>query len=211
MRWSWDERLRRYRNLDTGRIIAYEEVKSIVNGIVDRSDDQIRTLTDMLSQGQLNVRDWQTTMAALIKDSYIAQAELAAGGRESMNQRLWGSIGGRLSYQYSKLNAFAEEIAAGNLTSGQIFRRCQMYVNSSRQAFWAVRKYFEQQKGATMERWITKGDDQVCGPCRDAGEMGLQPIGTFGEPGSGIVLSGTKGNATVCVGLTNCRCEKEYA
>jgi len=206
--WVWNEGLRRYQDTDTGQILSFAAVQDLVDDLVDTTDETaVGTLTDMLADGRLNVADWKTNFGQAVKDIYIQQAELGAGGRENMTPREWGAVGAQLRGQYRYLDAFADQVAAGELTPGQIRYRSQMYINSSRQAFWRVRDFKEQDKGMTEERWITIGDENVCSACTDAGHMGWQPIGTFAAPGSGQVLRDPE---THCVGLTNCRCRKEY-
>lgn len=206
--WRWESTTGRYRNLDTGRFIGREQVVSLVDTLVDRTREQgVDTLATMLSDGRLNTADWQTGMARLIKNAYIQQTELAAGGRSNVTQEMWGSAGGQIAEQYRYLDGFAREVEAGSLTAAQIRARSEMYINSSREAFWRVKDRQAREQQRRQERWITMGDNSVCSPCMDAGAMGWQPLGTFGQPGSGRVRNSP---TTSCQGLTRCRCQKEY-
>lgn len=207
-RWVWEEDTQRYRDLETGRFLSRVAILAIINDIVDRTISNPVTMIDtMLSDGRLNVAEWKTAFARQIKNAYIQQAELAAGGRAQVTQQMWGSVGGALREQYRYLDKFAEQIAAGKLTPGQIEMRSKMYINSSREAFWRIKDMKAVAEGMTQERWIPIGDESTCDPCSDAGAMGWQPIGTFAQPGSGRVL---RKPLTKCQGLTNCRCEKLY-
>lgn len=206
-RWVWEIGTRRYRNLDTGRFVGSAQVVNLVNGIVDRTDSPVSALNTMLGDKRLNAADWKTGFARQIKNAYIQQAELAAGGRAQMTPQLWGMVGGTVREQYGYLNDFAKLVANGQLTATQIEARTKMYINSSREAFWRVKDAKAREQGLTEERWIPIGDDATCSPCSDAGAMGWQPIGTFAQPGSGRVRNSPR---TYCEGLTNCRCEKEY-
>jgi len=206
--WVWESRLGRYRDLTTGRFLGREQVVNLVDTLVDRATTQgAGTLATMLSDGRLNAADWQAGMARLIKNTYIQQTELAAGGRGNVTPEMWGSVGGQVAEQYRYLRDFAREVEAGSLTAAQIRARSEMYINSSREAFWRVKDRQARGQGFTQERWITMGDNSVCSPCVDAGAMGWQPIGTFAQPGSGRVHIA---QGTSCQGLTNCRCQKEY-
>ena len=208
IRWIWEVGTQRYRNLDTGRFIGRAEVVNLVNDVVDRTiDDPVATINTMLGDKRLNAADWKTAFGRQIKNVYIQQAELAAGGREQMTPQLWGMVGGSVREQYRYLDDFARQVANGQLTQAQIEARTKMYINSSREAYWRVKDVQAQAQGMTEERWIAIGDDSTCGPCSDADAMGWQKIGTFAQPGSGRVLVSPQTN---CQGLTNCRCTKEY-
>lgn len=207
-RWRWEPELDRYRNLATGRFVSRAQVVDLVDQLVDRTTESATdTLATMLADHRLSAADWKQAMGRTIKNAYIQQTELAAGGRTNVTQEMWGSVGGQLAEQYGYLDQFARDIEAGSLTEAQIRARSAMYLNSSREAFWRIKDRQARDRGQTQERWITVGDDSVCSPCVDAGGMGWQPIGTFAQPGSGRVLVSPETN---CQGLTNCRCQKEY-
>jgi len=204
MRWEWDGR--RYRNLDTGRYVSSAQVLDIVDQIVDKTNLYATdTLVQMLDDGRLNSADWYRAMAGIIKDAYIQQAILAAGGRERVTQADWGGVGGSLVFQYDRLRNFTSQL--DTLTIGQIRMRARMYVNSSRRAFWNVKGRRAFDAGLTEEQWITMGDDTVCDPCVDAGMLGWMSLGFFGDPGSGTVILNPQ---TTCAGLVLCRCRKKF-
>lgn len=209
MAWRWEERIGRYggyRDTATGRFLSQESVVGLVNESIDKIIAEVSGLAGSIARGDIAVDAWQQTMRNLIKQVYIWHGELAGGGRGNMTPEYWGVIGGRIRGQYRYLDNFARQLAAGQLTEGQIRSRSTMYINSARQTYWAIRTRMARKRGYTEEKWITKGDEAVCGPCTEAGAMDWQPIGTFAEPGSGTVIPGE----TFCEGLTRCRCEKEY-
>lgn len=210
--WTYDQRLNRgrgaYRDLSTGRVISQQQATFLIDQAIDRTQAEITTqINALLDGGQISVADWQKAMAETIKDAYIQQAELAAGGRENMTQAMWGSLSTPLQEQYKYLSNFAQEIADGKLSIGQIQRRSKMYISSSREAYWRVKDRQMKAQGFKYEQWIAVGDDSTCGPCAEAAAMGLQPLGTFAQPGSGNVL---RKPTTHCQGLTLCRCFKQY-
>lgn len=206
--WIWDESVRHYRDTDTGRILSFAAVQDLVDQIVDVTAENVTdTLSDLLADGRLNVADWMDGMIDAIKHIYIQQGELSAGGRDQMTPQFWGAIGNQLRQQYAYLRDFADQIAAGELTPGQIRARSEMYISSSRQAFWRIQDFKAMERGETEERWISMGDKNTCSPCNGADALGWMPIGTFGVPGSGTVELDPQ---TECVGLTRCRCRKAY-
>lgn len=209
MPWRWEPKIGRYggyRDVATGRFVSQESVVNIVNESIDSVIAEVGSLAESIARGDIAIDAWQRAMRERIKQVYIWQAELAAGGRVQMTPEYWGVVGGRIYGQYRYLDNFARQLAEGKLTEGQIRARSGMYINSARQVYWAIRTREARKRGYTEERWITKGDENVCSPCGEAGVSDWQPIGTFGEPGSGTVVEGE----TFCEGLTHCRCEKEY-
>jgi len=207
IQWVWETTTGRYRNLATGQFVGRETILGLVDSIVDRTvENPVATLNTMLADKRLSVADWQTGFARQIKNAYAQQAMLAAGGREQMTPRLWGMVGGSVREQYNYLKDFAKQIESGSLTAAQIEARTKMYLNSSREVYWRVQDMQARDQGMTQERWHAVGDDSTCGPCSDADAMGWQNLGFFAQPGSGNVIAGQ----TTCLGLTNCRCTKEY-
>lgn len=209
MPWVYDSRVGKlggYRDTTTGRFVSEEMLPVIVNADIDNIIGRVSDLASAIARGDIAVDAWLLSMRARIKEAYITQAILAVGGRDRMTQAYWGAVGGRIYGQYRYLDNFARQLAVGRLTEGQINSRATMYINSARQVFWAIRTRMAKAAGYSQEQWITKGDENVCEPCDEAGEMGWQPLGTFAEPGSGTVMAGE----TYCEGLTRCRCEKEY-
>lgn len=202
MPWQWNGT----EFTDEGRALNDEGAVRLIDIYIDRAWDQVFTpINNLLIEGRITVNQWKLAFGGALKDLYINLGCLAAGGRDQMTQEYWGSIGGRLGRQYGYLDAFAQEIAQGNLTPGVIRRRARMYANSSRQAYWGIRDMRAREQGYTEERWVAIGDDATCSPCADADAMGWQPIGTFKTPGSGLVTA-----ASTCRGLTSCRCRKVY-
>jgi len=210
--WTYDQRLNNgrgaYRDTSTGRVISFDRATELINQSIDRTREDVTIqINTMLDNGQMSAADWQAAMAQTIKDAYIQQAELAAGGRDNMTQADWGVVGGAVREQYNYLTGFAQEIADGKLSLGQIQMRSDMYINSAREAYWRIKERQVKKQGFDSERWITAGDDRVCPTCLEAGQMGWVKIGTFAPPGSGVVRLNPRTN---CYALTNCRCTLEY-
>lgn len=203
--WKWNKELHRYQNDED--VLPYEDTDELVDESLDDSILIVAGLALLLVAGTLTVQGWQNKMIRAIKINYVQLAILAGYGRGQMSRADWGTIGGIIRKQYRYLRDFAKEVAAGHLTEGQITMRGRMYINSARSAYWRIRDKREKARGMTEELWTAIGDANTCEACSDAGLMGWQPIGTFGQPGSGTVLIDPP---TQCSGLTNCRCTKSY-
>jgi hypothetical protein len=134
-RWIWLPDLHRYRDLATGRFVSADQVLTWAQEAMAAAGDVGSAATALLVNGQLAVGEWQTIVRQELKDSYIQQYVLGKGGLEQMAAADWGSIGGMLAEQYRYLDAFAAEIAAGNLSAAQIEARLGMYFESANEAY----------------------------------------------------------------------------
>jgi hypothetical protein len=214
LRWVFDSRSARYRDLVTGRYVSSKQVRIWANAEIAASTDRVRTLTQLLTSDRLTVTDWERGMREELRKAYISEYLAGRGGLYRMTQADWGSIGGQLSESYRFLGNFARQIAAGNLTEGQILARVRMYINSAREAYERAHGRSAQDAGLTQVHWnLTdlgpSGAVEHCTDCEGLEAMGWCPVG----PQGGFIMSsgeeiwpGT--GATIC--LTNCMCFLDY-
>lgn len=188
--------------------INLEQAGDLVDQLIDTvNEDEVDEILDILSDSptEEETQRWKSSFWLLLKVTYLALAFVAAAGALSVSELENVQI--LLQAQLFYLDRFAQEVAAGAISKPEARRRMRMYVNSSRSAFWTVLDREMRDAGYTEERWDAIGDRNTCSPCTEADMMGWQPIGTFGEPGSGYVL---RNPTTECAGLSSCRCRKEY-
>jgi hypothetical protein len=179
--------------------------EEIVDGITEETQNQIDFLTTGLEAGDYTPDEYRELVEDLLEDAYLQQATLA--NKKKLPPVFIAIIMAMLMSQVDRLVRALELYIAGRIFAGEVGRRAGMYANSSRQAYWAVRDRVERGEGAVEEHWFAIGDKNTCSPCRDAEGMGWQPLGTFAQPGSGLVLLA---GGTTCHGLTHCRCRKQY-
>jgi len=154
---------------------------------------QAKRLTD----GRISLPEFQRQMRKEIKDAWRTQYLLGRGGRGQMTQADWGRIGGRLQFQYARLNQFAADIAADTMTEAQIQARAALYSGANRTALYDGTTQRMQGAGKEEERRVLNPAEH-CPDCTGFAARGWVPIGTLPEPGQ----------QSVC--LTNCKCTKEY-
>ena len=210
MAWTDYPERNLYIDEETGEVLTYDEVYDLVDEIIDEQGDAAaEILYQMVEDGEITVEEWQDRLGRVLKVMYLVLAALAFTGAVALfDDDFRERIERLLNKQYEYLARFALEISTGAAVGGTILRRMRMYVNSSRQAFWAAWEDKMQDRGYEEERWWAIGDRNTCGPCMDAEMRGWVPIGTLGEPGSGVVE--VKPTHTTCQGLTQCRCRKTY-
>lgn len=154
MTWFWDKELFDYADED-GLAMGREKLMAFSSTSLRASTDKVDLLAARVADGLMTADAWHNEMREELKGEYIRQYLAGRGGRNQMTQADWGSVGGSLAEQYRWLNRFADQVAGGNLTEGQIkvrsladlagiveerpfheVRRAAMYVNSAREAFY---------------------------------------------------------------------------
>lgn len=133
--WTYDPTSQRYRNTRTGRYIPINRALEYRDQFTDAIKDRADVLTSRLANGDITLAQWVRQTREDLKIVYLNQYALGRGGFRQMGQGDYGSVGGQLANQYAYLQDFAEEIARGGLTEGQIRARLRMYFESSTQAF----------------------------------------------------------------------------
>ena len=205
--WTFDPKRKLYVNSATGETLTIDEMSDLMDSIIEETNnDTIIPLVLLLTSNEIDTPTWRETFGNVIKDTFTILALIALGGL--LSSGILDRLEERIRVQYVYLEQFANDILSGVLTPAEILRRSRMYINSTRQIYWTILDEEFGKADYTKERWETQGDANVCGPCDEAGMMGWQPIGTFGEPGSGIVF---RSPTTMCLGLTLCRCRKDYS
>jgi len=114
--WSYSPRYKAYRNLSNGQWASRVQVQGWVTENIALAQNAADNLAGMVANDLIRVGDWQVVMRQELKKTYTEQYLAGRGGVGQMTQADWGSIGGQLSEQYSYLDRFANEIAAGNLS-----------------------------------------------------------------------------------------------
>lgn len=135
----WNATTAQYVN-ENGQAVSNNTLLSFSDDSVSASVRAIDELAERVTAGSLTPAAWHEAMRQELKEEYIRQYLLGRGGLDQMKAEDWGSIGGSLADQYRYLNGFYDQVAAGNLTAGQIkmrgVERAAMYVNSAREAFF---------------------------------------------------------------------------
>lgn len=142
--WQWDGRTRRYRvtqagsealGQNTGTFVSQARMAGLRDEFIAHQKVGVNTLAKQLADGDISLNQWVVGMRQNVKDSFIDQYMLAAGGRNNMTQADWGRVGQMVRNQYEYLDRFAVDVANGRYTESAVAARARMYVESSSQAF----------------------------------------------------------------------------
>jgi hypothetical protein len=195
--FTYDRVSGRYRNNATGRYISEREIVQLVESYSQTVSANLKALTERFVRGELDLSAWQTRFMRELKDGYIIAATAGRGGRAAMTQADWGRVGGRLANEARHLNGFAQAVYNGNMTTGQILYRADLYAGGVRTAYFDGRSAAAVENDLTEERRIL-GESEHCDDCAGYAAQGWVMIGGLPEPGDGSVCR------------HNCQCEKEY-
>lgn len=135
IRWLWD----RVRNtFARGKVdgtpgAAVPDGKTLIqrDALIQAQNVYTERAAQKLISGKMTVNQWLTDFRVQLKVNYVQQYMLARGGKNSMTDGDWSSLGEALKKQYEYMNRFAEEIKAGKLSEAQIKQRMQLYFESS--------------------------------------------------------------------------------
>ena len=199
MSYVFDAVSDRYRNTENGRYVNRSDALAYVERSFDASRGVVNNYASAVAGGQISPADWRNQMREEIKGEYIRQYMLGRGGRGSMTDEDWGSTGGMLSEQFKWLDSFADEVAAGDMSEGEIAARARMYVNSAREAY--ERGHYRAVRETKGEaHWDIDTGKENCDDCIAQADRGWIPIAEIDIfPGQG---------QTQC--KTNCGCSMSY-
>ena len=208
MPFLWDENREVFIDSDSGEELSLEDAEDLVDELIDDAAEDIDIIIEEFLDTEAPKPDgWHAAFILLLKDLFLTLGALGIGGIALLDTTLSTQIQDALDRQLGYLAGFAVQVSQGRLSIRGIKQRSHMYTNSTRQSYWLSRDEFERRRSMVQERWITRGDNHVCSPCNDAEDENWRTIGTFAQPGSGIVMISP---TTMCLGLTSCRCRKEY-
>lgn len=166
----WNEATGRWRNVSTGQFVTNESVLSEVHRQTDAAQENLQRLTRNMYAGNISLSQWESAVALELKDAHLAQSMFAVGGRGNMTAASFGRVGGTLANEYSFLNGFAQDIAAGNVSEAQALDRIGQYGNATGQSYW--REWQRQQDSIEAEgvhrltRVPQDGSTDCRGKCR---------------------------------------------
>ena len=105
--WTYDDKLHRYRDTSSGRIVGKKQLLELRDDFVESQRGAMDTLTTKLTNGDITIQRWQSDSRDLLKNLYLDEYAAGRGGRHNLTQEDYGSIGGMLQNQYRYHNDFA--------------------------------------------------------------------------------------------------------
>jgi hypothetical protein len=195
--YQWDANVSRYRDARTGAFAPQRTVTMLLNRQITVAQKEMRSLGRQLAEGKLDVTEWRDATREQLRIIHATQAAKAVGSFDQMDAREWGRVGGKLRYQFERLEKFAVEIDSGTQPlDGRFTQRVEMYAKSGFATYEETRRDGARDDGMTEERRVL-GNAEHCADCVEYAARGWVPIGTLPRIGQ-----------SQC--LTNCKCHFEY-
>ncbi len=195
--YGWDTPAARYRSGETGRFVS----DSVIRGDLERFNnvvrDELTDLTQRWADGNITLEQWQNRITNQLRDSWRWNAMAGRGGKSQMTQEDWGRMGGRMRFEYDRLNRLAIEMKAEMLTPAQVQARMGLFAQAARVGYYDGVTAAKEATGFTEMRRVLNPAEH-CEDCEGYEAQGWVPIGALPMPGE----------ASAC--MRNCKCTVEY-
>ena len=195
--WRYDPVTGRYRG-SNGRFLSQSAVEALVDGRINKLGALLRRLTNMLSNGDITLVQWQESVREALKLAHVQAAIIGNGGRDNMQASDWGRIGQRLRAEYRYLEGFARDLLAGSISTPMAIARIGMYSQAVRGSYWEGSAIRQERQGYSLMRRILDPQAKHCEDCVRFAARGVVPIGSLPMPGQR------------CACLSNRRCRVQY-
>lgn len=177
--YAWDDRLRNYVDLSTGRMVKRELITDLLRTVIAGAERRMGLLGELVAQGQITPRQFYELMAREIKLATNVSAALASGGWQNVSFSAWGRNGALIRAEYGYLRGFVQEIGLGGLSEAQIIARAKLYGNTAYGRFWEIEQAGQQARGMRLMKLLPRMDDRTCPVCIAEAKRGWQPVGTW--------------------------------
>lgn len=185
---TWVPALGRYR-LPSGRFVSRLTVRTTF----EQSLANLTKLTDSLAgdlrAGRISLNAWLDEMRDIVKQTHMAAAELARGGRAQMTPSDYGRVGQAVRRQYEFLDRWVAEIKDGG--SLQTEGRARQYLRASRSHYLSREAEEMERRGYLARNVLRPGES--CAECIAETSKGLVAPRFISPPGT-----------RVCRGNCNC-------
>lgn len=161
---TYDRSVGQYRN-EQGRFVPRATILRLVDEESSRLATRMKAHARLLTNGSIDLPEFQRRAAAEIKMSGIRMGIFASGGRSQTSTGAYGSIGLLLRSQYQYLANFAQDLQIGKLTKEQAIARAGMYGGSSRVIFHQVEKVTRNFEGFTLAKRVLDAGSNHCPEC----------------------------------------------
>ena len=195
--WRYDPVTGRYRG-SNGRFLSQSAVEALVDGRINKLGTLLRRLTNMLSNGDITLVQWQESVREALKLAHVQAAIIGNGGRDNMQASDWGRIGQRLRAEYRYLEGFARDLLAGSISTPMAIARIGMYSQAVRGSYWEGSAIRQERQGYSLMRRILDPQAKHCDDCVNFAARGVVPIGSLPMPGQR------------CACMSNCKCRVQY-
>jgi hypothetical protein len=164
MPYQFDPSSHRYRDSETGRFVKVSDVVKAIDGEVARLEVRLKAQARLLIGGKIELSEFQTNFATILKESHLRTAAVGAGGVEGLTSMHYGKIGAALKKQYQYLNKFGQDLAAGKLSPEKAIKRAGMYAASIKTTFYET-EFTSRSKVGFLAKRLLDSQARHCSEC----------------------------------------------
>ena len=183
--YVWDKRVSRYRRSDTGRFVARKRIVRLLERSISQRERRLNDGVLAYMEGRISPEAWKSKTRMLLKRQYLQGAALSHGGWDQLTFREYGRVGGKLGWEYARLNEMAVQIQAGEVTPAQALNRMRMYAGNARHEFLQGEREMlamPPEGKAILERRLLSPEAESCQECLDYYDRGWEPAGSLPLP-----------------------------
>lgn len=183
--FRYDPQSGRYRwrsGTGKGQFASTEVVLSRTRAYVDEQKQELINTGRRLSNGQIDLEQFQRQAAEHVKQIHLAQATLGKGGIHRMQGEDWLRVGRELKRHYYSgigeegkrfgLQHLADDIRMGRVSKAQLLNRLGMYGDAGKVSYW------DAWKSDRTGRWGRRvlGSSKPCSFCIEQAGMDARLI-----------------------------------
>ena len=147
--WEWDAAQQTYVS-DTGTALRQDDLRSLAISFINSGEVRLETLAAQVVTGDIDADEWKSRMRDSLDDEYLLLAALAAGGLDQLTDDDLAAVAGTPSTDKrvgtgaldaeTRLENFAKQIDAGELSEEQILYRSGQYSHAGYSIYEGVRR-----------------------------------------------------------------------
>lgn len=177
--YGWDRNAQRFRDLSSGKFVTERAVRDAVDSVADLASRRLGESAARFRAGQISVVQWQSETFATIKDSQIAAALLAYGGRAQMTPERYGFLGSQVKAQYQYARQMVADVLDGEQRlNGRLDSRARLYGQAARSLYENIRRRESASAGMAFEQNHLHASES-CDQCKSMSAARRVPIGSL--------------------------------
>jgi hypothetical protein len=197
-RFVWDDKVKRYRYLSSGRFVSQTVVEKLTRDRITQVKKDLQTIGQLLIDGKINLATWEQETALALKVLHIQTYTLHKGGAANMTATDYSLIEQALREEFQYLHNFTIDIYEGRVSEAQFNARLAGYSRKSRYSAELARRELAYSSNSGYAKRFLGPTDRSCRECLYYASLGLQPIGILPLP------------TQKCSCRSNCLCSIRY-
>jgi hypothetical protein len=175
--YTWDERVRQYRDAHSGRLVSRTAVRQALDEAIDAAREGLVDETKRLQAGAINLPEWQIRMERLTKSIHVMSAAVAAGGWAQATPADYSIAANRIKAAYLGLERLARKLESGEIdvADGRLANWARGYGAAGSGTYEIVLRRRDLATGRVIAERRLLHSAQPCTPCIGYHALGWQP------------------------------------